>query len=149
MILAEIHDHCLCSFTMNRRNFIKGTTIASGAMSFPNIIPARLLGKNSPSNKITVGMIGTGNHGIHRNLNMFSRRGKILEFFVDNVGHYCGGETNHLHLACVKCNEVKDSSFIGSELVADIQSRNFAPLFPGFVIKGICKDCQCLKTSKV
>ena len=59
---------------MNRRNFIKNTAITAGIMSFPNIIPARLLGKNSPSNQITVGMIGTGNHGIHRNLNMFLRQ---------------------------------------------------------------------------
>ncbi|MEE2966958.1 MAG: Gfo/Idh/MocA family oxidoreductase [Verrucomicrobiota bacterium] len=59
---------------MNRRNFIKNTAITAGIMSFPNIIPARLLGKNSPSNQITVGMIGTGGHGIHRNLNMFLRQ---------------------------------------------------------------------------
>ncbi len=70
---------------MNRRNFIKGTTIASGAMSFPNIIPARLLGKNSPSNKITVGMIGTGNHGIHRNLNMFLRQPDAKVLAVSDV----------------------------------------------------------------
>ena len=70
---------------MNRRNFIKGTIIASGAMSFPNIIPARLLGKNSPSNKITVGMIGTGNHGIHRNLNMFLRQPDAKVLAVSDV----------------------------------------------------------------
>ena len=70
---------------MNRRNFIKSTTIASGMISFPNIIPARLLGKNSPSNKITVGMIGTGNHGIHRNLNMFLRQSDAKVLAVSDV----------------------------------------------------------------
>ena len=85
---------------------------------------------------------------VYRNLNMLLRKGKILEFFVDNVGHYCGGETNHFHFACVKCDEVKDSSIIGSELSGDIQSSNFAPLSSGFVIKGICNDCQCFETEK-
>jgi len=70
---------------MNRRNFIKGTTIASGAISFPNIIPSQLLGKNSPSNKITIGMIGTGNHGIHRNLNMFLRQPDAKVLAVSDV----------------------------------------------------------------
>jgi len=71
--------------TMKRRNFIKGTTIASGAISFPNIIPSQLLGKNSPSNKITIGMIGTGNHGIHRNLNMFLRQPDAKVLAVSDV----------------------------------------------------------------
>ena len=56
---------------MNRRNFL----ISALASSSPFYISKNeIYGKNAPSNKITIGMIGTGNHGIHRNLNMFLRQ---------------------------------------------------------------------------
>ncbi|MGV3639577.1 MAG: Gfo/Idh/MocA family protein [Adhaeribacter sp.] len=51
--------------TFNRRNFLK--TTARGALAtslaitgFPTIVPASVLGKNAPSNRINVGAIGTG-----------------------------------------------------------------------------------------
>jgi predicted dehydrogenase len=50
---------------INRRNFLK--TTAKGAIAtslaitgFPTIVPASVLGKNAPSNRINVGAIGTG-----------------------------------------------------------------------------------------
>ena len=47
--------------SINRRKFLtKGTLAASLG---PSIIPASVLGKDAPSNKITVGFIGTGGHG--------------------------------------------------------------------------------------
>ena len=52
----------------SRRRFLQG---AGAALVFPTIIPARLLGQNAPSKQITVGFIGTGDHGIARNLKMF------------------------------------------------------------------------------
>jgi predicted dehydrogenase len=49
----------------NRRNFLK--TTAKGALAtslaitgFPTIVPASVLGKNAPSNRINIGAIGTG-----------------------------------------------------------------------------------------
>jgi predicted dehydrogenase len=51
--------------TLNRRNFLK--TTAQGALAtslaitgFPTIVPASVLGKNAPSNRINIGAIGTG-----------------------------------------------------------------------------------------
>jgi len=41
------------------------------AATAPLIIPSRLLGKDAPSNKITLGFIGMGEHGIARNLGIF------------------------------------------------------------------------------
>ncbi|MCH7228093.1 Gfo/Idh/MocA family protein [Haloferula sp. A504] len=41
------------------------------AASAPLIIPSRLLGKDAPSNKITLGHIGMGSQGIGRNLRTF------------------------------------------------------------------------------
>jgi predicted dehydrogenase len=57
-----------------RRHFIKQALTTSTAIGFPSIIPSSVLGKDAPSNKITVGFIGTGSHGIHRNLNMYLRQ---------------------------------------------------------------------------
>ena len=50
---------------MNRRNFVKSTLKASAATTmavtgFPTIVPASVIGKNAPSNKINIGAIGVG-----------------------------------------------------------------------------------------
>ncbi len=49
----------------SRRHFIR---TAAAAVAVPTIIPARVLGKDAPSNKITIGFIGTGGHGTGWNL---------------------------------------------------------------------------------
>ncbi len=46
--------------SINRRSFLKG---ASALVAAPMIIPSRLLGKDAPSNKITIAMVGAGNMG--------------------------------------------------------------------------------------
>ena len=52
--------------SINRRKFLaKGTLAASLG---PSIIPSNVLGKDAPSNKITIGFIGTGGHGTGSNL---------------------------------------------------------------------------------
>ncbi|MFD1145482.1 Gfo/Idh/MocA family protein [Larkinella insperata] len=56
---------------MNRRNFIKRSAVATAvlpAIGAPTIVPATVLGKNAPSNRITVGLIGTGRQGFGQNL---------------------------------------------------------------------------------
>ncbi|RZS98585.1 Gfo/Idh/MocA family oxidoreductase [Cecembia calidifontis] len=45
---------------MNRRDFIKTTALTGAALGFPTIVPASVLGKNAPSNKIHIGQIGCG-----------------------------------------------------------------------------------------
>ena len=46
---------------MQRRKFINRTTLGTAAMvGFPSIVPASVLGKNAPSNKINIGQIGCG-----------------------------------------------------------------------------------------
>lgn len=58
----------------SRRSLLRRTaTLAGGAASF-SIIPARVLGADAPSKKITIGCIGLGNHGVGRNLNMLLRQ---------------------------------------------------------------------------
>ena len=53
---------------MNRRSFIEKSSLAVAGLSFPTIVPASVFGKNAPSNRITVGMIGTGRQGFGQNL---------------------------------------------------------------------------------
>jgi myo-inositol 2-dehydrogenase / D-chiro-inositol 1-dehydrogenase len=54
---------------MNRRNFIEKSALATVAsFGIPTIIPASVLGKNAPSNRITVGLIGMGRQGFGQNL---------------------------------------------------------------------------------
>jgi predicted dehydrogenase len=46
---------------MKRRNFINRTTWGTAALvGFPTIVPAHVLGKDAPSNKINIGQIGCG-----------------------------------------------------------------------------------------
>lgn len=46
---------------MKRRKFINKTALGTaGAVAFPSIVPASVLGKDAPSNKINIGQIGCG-----------------------------------------------------------------------------------------
>ncbi|MBI5010969.1 MAG: hypothetical protein HZB98_15240, partial [Bacteroidia bacterium] len=52
--------------TINRRKFIRtGSLLAGGSLVLPTIIPSCAFGAND---KINLGMIGTGDHGINWNL---------------------------------------------------------------------------------
>ena len=84
---------------------------------------------------------------VYRNLNQLSSEGKILEFYVDHVSHYCGTQSNHYHFACVCCNEVVDNGIINPHLTEFIESKKFSPISSGFVIKGICSDCKKTEVS--
>jgi len=56
---------------ITRRDFLKG---AAAAIAAPYVVPASALGLErtvAPSNRITLGFIGTGEHGVGRNLRMF------------------------------------------------------------------------------
>ncbi len=45
---------------ITRREFLRRTAATSAALAFPMILPARLLGADSPGNRIRVGQIGCG-----------------------------------------------------------------------------------------
>lgn len=53
---------------MKRRLFLKNTALATASLSLPSIVPSSVFGKNAPSNRITVGLIGTGRQGFGQNL---------------------------------------------------------------------------------
>jgi len=57
--------------TLTRRQMLK-TAGAAGILSlFPSIVPASVLGKHAPSNRINVGLIGMGRHADYSNLPAF------------------------------------------------------------------------------
>ena len=58
---------------MKRRDFIKKSTVTTTALAtatfgIPTLVPSSVFGRNAPSNRITVGMIGLGRQGISNNL---------------------------------------------------------------------------------
>ncbi len=58
---------------MNRRAFLEKTTLAGVSLGIPTIVPASVFGNKragvpAPSDRITVGMIGTGRQGFGQNL---------------------------------------------------------------------------------
>lgn len=60
--------------SIRRRDFLRGAVKAAGAVGFAYVVPSSVLGLDgavSPSNKITIGCIGTGSHGIEMNVNSF------------------------------------------------------------------------------
>ena len=71
---------------MKRRNFIK--TSAAGAVAAPTIIPSTVLGKDAPSNKITLGLIGCGGQGTGNMRNLMNN-GEIHTLAV------CDPDRNH------------------------------------------------------
>ncbi len=50
---------------VTRRQFLKGSAAAAGAViAWPTIVPSSVFGAGAPSNRITMGCIGTGNQGM-------------------------------------------------------------------------------------
>ena len=78
--------------TMNhptRRSFLK---TSAAAIAAPLILPARLFGQDAPSNKITVGVIGTGSKGAGGMRNFMSHQSA-------EVVAVCDVNRNHLNAA--------------------------------------------------
>src|SRR5512133_2007870 len=48
---------------LTRRKFLQGAAAVGACLGFPTIVPAAVLGANSPSNQTTVGSIGVGGRG--------------------------------------------------------------------------------------
>ncbi len=57
--------------SLSRRSFLRQAAVAGGVLGLPQLVPARLLGSDAPSHKITVGFIGTGDHGTGWNLRRY------------------------------------------------------------------------------
>jgi len=71
----------------SRRDFLrKSSFVTAGAIFVPSIIPASSIGRNAPSNRINIGMIGTGRQAINANLkNGFLKLGNCRVIAVNDV----------------------------------------------------------------
>lgn len=56
---------------ISRRSFLRAATAVAAGLATPQILPGRLLGAEAPSNQITIGFIGTGDHGTGWNLRRY------------------------------------------------------------------------------
>src|SRR5687767_8907246 len=82
-----------------RRTFLRNSTTGAALLGFPTIIPARVLGADAPSNKITIGMIGVGDHGTGWNLSY------LLKNSDARVVAVCDVDSNRLFRAKETVNE--------------------------------------------
>jgi len=68
--------------TIKRRSFIKAVT--AGAIGAPLIVPSTVFGQNAPSNRFTMGVIGTGSMGTG-NMQNFLKRDDVQVIAVCDV----------------------------------------------------------------
>ena len=97
---------------MQRRKFINRTTLGTAALvGFPSIVPAHVLGKDAPSNKINIGQIGCGriarDHDIYDTIRLNdaryvavcdvdSKRASNAKGLVDNFYNAKTGKENYM-----------------------------------------------------
>lgn len=90
---------------LTRRSFLKRSALAAcGSAAVFDIVPSSVLGLNgavSPSNQITIGFIGTGDHGIGWNLSFY------LRLPAARVIAVCDVDSNHL----LKAKETVDDRY--------------------------------------
>ncbi len=94
--------------SIRRRDFLRGVVKAAGAVGFAYVVPSSVLGLDgavSPSNKITIGCIGVGEHGIGMNVNSFLQQADArivavcdvddahIENALEAIGKVYGDET--------------------------------------------------------
>lgn len=98
--------------TVSRRKFLKNSAGAAALMGIaPTIIPAHVLGADAPSNKITVGFIGTGDHGTGWNLSYYLKNpaAKVIAVCdVDERRVYRAKETVNDRYGNEDCWSTKD-----------------------------------------
>ncbi len=88
---------------VNRRSFLKTSTSTAGTLlAIPYFVPATALGLAgavAPSEKITVGFIGTGSHGTHHNLRAYLKQPDAQVLVA------CDVDSNHLDEAKKQIDE--------------------------------------------
>ena len=90
----------------NRRHFLKVSTLAATSLGLPTIVPASALGLDghtAPSNRLTVGCIGTGGKGRHN-------AGEFIKLPDCQVIAICDVDANHMQTAKTKIDKAYDNT---------------------------------------
>jgi len=70
-------SHMKIQSTHSRRSFLRRTAAVSAVLGAPLVVPSSVLGlggKTSPNNRLTIGFIGTGDHGVNWNLKAYLKQ---------------------------------------------------------------------------
>ncbi|MFN3649189.1 MAG: Gfo/Idh/MocA family protein [Armatimonadota bacterium] len=81
---------------VSRRGFLKGAAALGAGIGFPMVIPAAALGRDgnvAPSNRITLGVIGTGNQGLN-DIRSFLRDERVQIVALCDVNRESAGYWN-------------------------------------------------------
>ncbi len=106
---------------ITRRGFVKG---AAAAVAAPMVVPASALGRDgsvAPSNRIALGVIGTGDHGVNRNIKRFLREDDCQIIAVCDVDaerrenarklveeHYAAGKAKGDYKGCTAYRDFRE-----------------------------------------
>jgi predicted dehydrogenase len=119
---------------MKRRDFLKKTALGTtGAFALPTIVPAHVLGKNAPSNKIHIGQIGYGR---------IARSHDVLETIKSNDVRYVAvaevdsfrAEAGKKHIQDFYNKQQKSSKYLDVKLYEDFQEMLMNPDIDAIVI---------------
>ncbi len=70
---------------MNRRSFLKHSTVAASSAFMFNVVPATVFGQSAPSNRIGIGMIGAGRQAMQVNFPGFARLDNCQVVAINDV----------------------------------------------------------------
>ncbi len=62
---------------MNRRDLLRTTALAGGALALPTVVPSTVFGAAAPSNTVALAALGVGQRGYGNNWHSFARYGDV------------------------------------------------------------------------
>lgn len=112
------------SRAISRRKFLASASAGAGALAAPSVVPASALGLGravAPSDRIAIGFIGTGDHGVERNLKRFLSEPDAQVVAVCDVDRprregakrlveerYAKGREGGMHRGCDAYNDLRE-----------------------------------------
>ncbi|MGL4594809.1 MAG: Gfo/Idh/MocA family oxidoreductase [Thermoguttaceae bacterium] len=110
--------------TTNRRTFLRHLALGTAALSIPSLVPSSVLGRDgnvAPSERITMGLIGCGIHGLGWNLDLMLRNRE------QQVVAVCDVDKNHKEAAKKKVESAYSERF-GTEYKGCLDFDDFRDL---------------------
>ena len=71
-----------------RRQFLREAAAIGLVAGFPTIVPSTVLGKNAPSNRVTLALVGVGRQGRQVNLRTLVNMPEVQVLAVCDVDHW-------------------------------------------------------------